>query len=71
MHFAANLAVEQEVEVAAIMIVCFILHVSNVHQHTEPCERLLPPKKIQMGPFNISKHLGSCVLFRASCKLPP
>jgi len=21
--------------------------------------------------FNISKHLGSCVLFRASCKLGP
>jgi len=21
-----------------------------------------PPEKIQMGPFNISKHLGRCVL---------
>jgi len=30
-----------------------------------------PPKKIQMGPFNISKHLGSCALFRTSCKLAP
>jgi len=37
----------------------------------EPCERLLgPPKKIQM-PFNISKHLGSYMLIRASCKLAP
>ena len=27
----------------------------------EPCEKMLgPPKKIQMGPFNISKHLGRC-----------
>jgi len=24
-----------------------------------------------MEPFNISKHLGRCVLFRASCKLAP
>ena len=39
---------------------------------TEPCEKLLgPPKKIQMGPFNISKHLGRCVLFGTSCKLAP
>jgi len=30
-----------------------------------------PTKKIQMGPFNISKHLDRCVLFRASCKLAP
>ena len=38
--------------------------------NAEPCERLLgPPKKIQMGPY--SKHVGRCVLFRASCKLAP
>ena len=29
-----------------------------------------PPKKVQMWPFNISKDLGRCVLFRSSCKLP-
>ena len=29
------------------------------------------PKKIQIGSFNITKHLGRCVLFRASCKLAP
>ena len=39
---------------------------------SEPCERLLgTPQKIQMGPFNISKHLGRCVLFRSNCKLAP
>ena len=34
-------------------------------QHAEPCERLLgpPSQEIQMGPFNISKHLSGCVLF--------
>ena len=38
----------------------------------EPCERLLgPPQKIQIGSFDISKHLGRGVLFRASCKLAP
>jgi len=26
----------------------------------------LPTNKIQMGPFNISKHLGRWVFFRAS-----
>ena len=32
----------------------------------------VPHQKIQMGPFNLgSKHLGRCVLFRASCKLAP
>jgi len=30
--------------------------------YAEPCEKL-------MGPCNISKHLDSCVLFRASCKV--
>ena len=30
-----------------------------------------PQKKVQMWPFNISKHLGRCVLFRSSCKLAP
>ena len=29
------------------------------------------PQKIQMGSFNISKHFGRQVLFRASCKLAP
>jgi len=54
---------------------CTMCH-CNVHKlsslQAEPCERLLgPPKKIQRGPFNISKRLGSCVLFRASYKLAP
>jgi len=30
-----------------------------------------PPKKIQMGAFDISKHLGRCVLFQSSCKFAP
>ena len=35
------------------------------------CERLLgSPKKIQMGPFNISKHLGRCVLFEPVTNYP-
>ena len=29
------------------------------------------PKKLQIPPFDISKHLGSCLLFRASCKFVP
>jgi len=28
-------------------------------------------KKLQMGPFNISKHLDRCVLFRAISELVP
>jgi len=42
-----------------------------IHYSRAAWRALGPPKRIQMGPFNISKHLGSCVFFRASYKLAP
>jgi len=46
-----NVALEEEVIAGAITIALILyLHASDVHQHTEPCERLLrPPEKSRWG----------------------
>jgi len=39
----------------------------SLYSFSEPCERLLGPQKIQMGPFNISLRRGPHNCFRSEC----
>jgi len=59
----------------SLLVVVQCVTVMYINYHRSKQSRVkgcwAPPKKIQRGPFNISKRLGSCVLFRASYKLAP
>ena len=46
----------------------FCTSLTSTQSHVKGC---WPPRTILMGTFNISKHLGRCVLFRSSCILAP